>query len=135
MPWFSSNMKIFTKFKLQLFLIKFDMLPWLLIATFNFTNYLLGLLCNSQEKTCLWRTFETSSDLLLMRLTDDVKIWYFSYKYKLHLLDPYWYGLAWSITGQCMIGFSMPFLFISLKCLDSSVDMVFLLYLKELRCL
>ena len=24
---------------------------------------------------------------------------------------PFWYGLAWSITDQCIIGFSMPFLF------------------------
>ena len=44
-----------------------------------------------------------------MRLTDYVKIWYFSVKHKFQLFDPSWYGLAWPITDQCMIGFLMPF--------------------------
>ena len=58
-----------------------------------------------------WRNFDTSSDLLLMKLTGDVKIWYFSVKQKLHLLDPFWYVLAWSITNQRMTGFFNGFSF------------------------
>ena len=76
-----------------------------------------------------------SSGLLLMRLTGDVKIWYFSVKHKLHLLEPFQYCLAWSVTDQCMAGFLMPFPFISQKCLDNSVKFALLSYFKELRCL
>ena len=36
-----------------------------------------------------WQHFETSSDLLLMRLTGDIKIWYFPVKHNVHLLDPF----------------------------------------------
>ena len=55
----------------------------------------------------------------------DVKICYFSVKHQLHLVDPFWYGLAWSITDQCTIGFSKPFLFISQKCLNNSVEFAY----------
>ena len=61
-----------------------------------------------------------------MRLAGDVKTWYFSVKHKLHHLDPFWYGLAWSITDHCMVGFLMPFLFISQKCLDNYVEFALL---------
>ena len=53
---------------------------------------------------------DSISKWLLMRFIGDVKMWYFSVKHKLHLFDPLLYGLAWSITDQCMIGFSVPFL-------------------------
>ena len=82
-----------------------------------------------------WRHFRTSSELLLMRLTGDVKIWNFSVKHKLRLLDLFWYGLVWSITDQCMIGFLIPFLFISQKCLDNSVEFALPSYLEELHYL
>ena len=51
-------------------------------------------------------------------------IWYFLVKQNLHFFDPFAYDLAWSVTNQCMIGFSMPFLFISRKCRNSSVEFV-----------
>ena len=84
---------------------------------------------------CSWWYFETSADLLLIRFTDEVKIWYFSLKHKLYFLDTFWHGLTWSITDQCMIGFSMPFLFISQKCSGNCIEFVLLSHLKELRCL
>ena len=64
----------------------------------------------------LWcRHFETGSDLLLMRLTGD--------SYQLSLSCTFLtHGFAWSITDQSMFVFSLPFLFISQKWFDSSVE-------------
>ena len=58
-----------------------------------------------------WQYFGTSSDLLLMKMTGDTKIWYFSVKHKLLLFELFVYGLAWSITYQCVIGFLLLFFF------------------------
>ena len=49
-------------------------------------------------------TLRNELDLLLMRLTGDVKIIYFSVKQNSHLFDQFLHSLVSSITDQCLIG-------------------------------
>ena len=67
---------------------------------------------------------ETSSDLLFSSWRLDVIIWNFSVKHRLHILLPFWYGLARSMISHDNIGV-MLFSFRLQICLESSVEFAF----------
>lgn len=58
-----------------LYLIMFDMLPYLLNVTFSFTNYPMGLRYNQKAKTCFHGN--------ILKQVWTFKTWYVSVKHKL----------------------------------------------------
>ena len=74
-----------------------------------------------------------NSDILFNDCRLDVMIWYFSVKHRLHVLLPFLYGLARSITSHDSIGV-MLFAFRLQIYFESSVEFAFSWFLKVLLC-
>ena len=79
------------------------------------------------------RQVETSSVLLLRRLSFDVMMWNFSVEQRWQNLEPLLYGRAWSITSYDIMGV-VPFFFNSQTYFSSSVEFALPSCLKLFLC-